>query len=161
MQRDYISFEDGSTMPLEDFRKLFVEVEWTTGSFDKLIGRVDVHCTDKHATYHQKFISKIELANLKVLDDTYSCLTDLLPGTIKVAETTYADGDDIDEVLKDHKAYVFKGSDWPYFFNVCGKYVRSTTSNWHKYLYDKFGFISPGILEEYNGPDNEMEHLDE
>lgn len=65
-----------------------------------------------------------------------------------------------EEILADHKAFVIKGSDWPYYFKHNGEILESKTSNWYKYLKDCYGYIADGILEEYNGPDKENEHIE-
>lgn len=54
--------------------------------------------------------------------------------------------------------YVIKNTDWPYWFTIDGIKIKSKTSNWFKYLYDTYGYISDSFLEKYTGPDKESEH---
>ncbi len=54
--------------------------------------------------------------------------------------------------------YVIKNTDWPYWFTVDGVKIKSKTSNWFKYLYDTYDYISDSFLEKYTGPDKESEH---
>lgn len=155
---DYVEFENGDKMSRIEFISLYSKVDWKQGSFEKLVKKVDVYIWKDRHYYHNSdlYILKSELSNFKVLDKKYDALTGLLNGALHTDHTIYADGD-INEILKDHKAHVVKGSDWPYFFDVNGRYIKSGTSNWFKYL-NNVGYISPEILEEYNGPDKESEH---
>lgn len=61
------------------------------------------------------------------------------------------------DVLEEHKAFVVKGTDYPYYFKHKDRYLNSKTSNWYKYLRNNYGFIAEELLEEYNGPDKENE----
>ena len=73
--------------------------------------------------------------------------------------------DDIEKVKdiaqNDYKPFVLKGSDWPYWFKVNGKLIKSRTSSWKTYIYKQFGYITEDSLEEYNGPDKCEEHADD
>ena len=66
-----------------------------------------------------------------------------------------------DIAQNDYKPFVLKGSDWPYWFKVNGKLIKSRTSSWKTYIYKQFGYITEDSLEEYNGPDKCEEHVDD
>lgn len=59
----------------------------------------------------------------------------------------------------DYKPFVLKGSDWPYWFKVNGKLIKSRTSSWKNHIYTQYGYITEESLEEYNGPDKCKEHV--
>jgi hypothetical protein len=61
----------------------------------------------------------------------------------------------------DYKPFVLKGSDWPYWFKVNGKLIKSRTSSWKNYIYTQYGYLTEESLEEYNGPDKCKEHIDD
>lgn len=54
--------------------------------------------------------------------------------------------------------YVIEGSDWPYWFRIDNKTIPSNTSNWFRFLYEKYNFFAKDFLVPYNGPDKEDEH---
>lgn len=54
--------------------------------------------------------------------------------------------------------YVIEGSDWPYWFKIDNKVIPSNTSNWFKFLYEKYSYFANKFLVPYNGPDKEDEH---
>jgi hypothetical protein len=66
-----------------------------------------------------------------------------------------------DIAQNDYKPFVLKGSDWPYWFKVNGKLIKSRTSSWKNYIYTQFGYITEDSLEEYNGPDKCKEHIND
>lgn len=59
----------------------------------------------------------------------------------------------------DYKPFVLKGSDWPYWFKVNGKLIKSRTSSWKNHIYTQYGYLTEESLEEYNGPDKCKEHV--
>ena len=61
----------------------------------------------------------------------------------------------------DYKPFVLKGSDWPYWFKVDGKLIKSRTSSWKNHIYTMYGYITEESLEEYNGPDKCKEHVND
>lgn len=73
--------------------------------------------------------------------------------------------DDIEKVKdiaqNNYKPFVLKGNDWPYWFKVNGKLIKSRTSSWKNYIYTQYGYITEDSLEEYNGPDKCKEHVDD
>lgn len=61
----------------------------------------------------------------------------------------------------DYKPFILKGSDWPYWFKVNGKLIKSRTSSWKNYIYSEYNYITEESLEEYNGPDKCKEHVND
>jgi len=74
----------------------------------------------------------------------------------------FADPEDIklaSELLKvPLKAYVVKGTDYPYWFKLRDTIIRSKTSSWFNFLYEEHHILAPIWLEEYNGEDKYLEH---
>ena len=66
-----------------------------------------------------------------------------------------------DIAQNDYKPFVLKGSDWPYWFKVNGKLIKSRTSSWKNYVYTQYGYLTEESLEEYNGPDKCKEHVND
>lgn len=68
----------------------------------------------------------------------------------------------IENITKnDYKPFALKGSDWPYWFKVNGKLIKSRTSSWKNYLYTQYNYVTEESLEEYNGPDKCKEHVND
>lgn len=56
----------------------------------------------------------------------------------------------LEDIKKPHVPYVVKGTNFPYYFKICGKMVKSTTTNYYKFISDWVGVL-PEFVEEYKG----------
>lgn len=66
----------------------------------------------------------------------------------------------VESVNTEQQPLVIKGTDWPYWFNIEGKFIPSKTSNWFKYLQIEFDYVALASLVPYTGDDKNEEHLD-
>lgn len=62
------------------------------------------------------------------------------------------------EIEEEHKPFVIKGTDWPYWFKIDGLLCHSETSNYFLFLDHEYDYLAESSLEEYNGPDKYSEH---
>lgn len=159
----YYKFEDGRTMDCETFNNLYVRIKWATYGATDDVKSIGLFVWNKnYKAYHSDwdyYILKEKFHKLKKVPPKYERLGAFLGYVIMVDNICYAeDLNLLKDVLQDHKAYVVKDTNWPYFFKVNGQYIKSGTSNWFKYLHDSTGFVSSKILEEYHGPDMEKKH---